>query len=101
MACGWVVTWLSASAVAKILTRIRSMGAGQAGRIRVTQRDNGDYSDLIPTNRLFCERAKPSKWPRRCSRASRASAGRPAAAHIAKNHAHPVAAAIKPAPEER
>jgi len=35
------------------------MGAGQAGRIRVTQRDNGDYSDLIPTNRLFCERAKP------------------------------------------
>jgi len=35
------------------------MGAGQAGRIRVTQRDNGDYSDLIPTNRLFCGRATP------------------------------------------
>jgi len=37
------------------------MGAGQAGRIRVTQRDNGDYNDLIPTNRLFCEGGKPSR----------------------------------------
>jgi hypothetical protein len=27
----------------------------------VTQRDNGDYSDLIPTNRLFCECVKPSR----------------------------------------
>jgi hypothetical protein len=31
-ACGWVVTWLSASAVAKILTRILSMvDGGTAG----------------------------------------------------------------------
>src|SRR6516162_725559 len=96
------------------------------------QCDNGDYSDLIHTKRLFCELArlpyrgndgvnsaefcnfadqfltgqflagaKSSKWPRCCSKANNASAGSPASAHIAKNHGHPVAVAMKPAAEER
>ena len=44
---------------------------------------------------------KPSKWPRCWSKANNINAGRPAPAHMAKNYAHPVAAAIKPAAEER
>jgi len=99
------------------------MGKRAGDRVRVTQANNGDYSDLIRTKRLFCgfmsaelppsrsnavnlwpllpglvlicatealsgpcqdlAGAKPSKCPRRCSKASSASAGRPATAQMA------------------
>ena len=48
-----------------------------------------------------CRAGNPSKWPRRCSQASSISAGKPASAQIAKNQTQPVAAAMKPAPDDR
>jgi Protein of unknown function (DUF1176) len=42
-----------------------------------------------------------SKCPPRCSHQSSTRLGRPASAQIAKNHTHPVAAAIKPALDDR
>src|ERR1051326_7497377 len=54
-ACGAVMTSLSASAVAKILTRIGSIGRG-SWLARRGPTLNGEYSDPILTKGLFLER---------------------------------------------